>query len=166
MEAFSKLGIDLVSVGLYLLNIGVLVALLTWILYKPLFKFLDERKTLIEGNIEEADTLKIAFQTKLAEIEEEKNTSSKHVKEQMEKTRIMLEAQKLSLEEEAQLEKEKLLSEARKLIEDEKGNILKSAEGETLALIQKILFHVLENKVPKEAIEASVEESWKQYSAR
>lgn len=166
MEAFSKLGIDFVSIGLYLLNTGVLVAIIAYFAVNPILGFLDKRISHIEGNINEADTLKSEFQKKLAQMQQEQDDSSRKIKEQVETTKQTLEAQKLALEETAHKEKEKLLAEARLLIGDEKAQLLKSAEQDTLTLIQKILFDVLENKVPKEAIEASVLESWKHYSAR
>lgn len=165
MEALSKLGIDFVSVGLYLLNIGVLLALLTWILYKPLLKLTDERKNLIIGNINEADQLKSEFQKKLEEMRQEKEEASRVIREQMDQMQSMLQQKETALVTEIEAEKAKMFTEARAQIEQEKAGILKAAEEETIKTMQKVVFYVLQNKVPAEVIETSVKEAWQQYTS-
>lgn len=165
MEALSKLGIDFTSVGLYLLNIGVLVGLLSWLLVKPLLKFLDERKDLIVGNINEADLLKSEFQKKLEEMRKEKDEATEKIRIQMAQMQESLSMKQASLIAEMEAEREKILSEARAQIREEKDAILKSAEEETLKTMQKVIFYVLQNKVPAEVVKNSVSDAWKEYTS-
>ncbi|MFN7160043.1 MAG: ATP synthase F0 subunit B [Candidatus Gracilibacteria bacterium] len=165
MEALSKLGIDFVSIGLYLLNIGVLLVLLTWLLYKPLLKFLDERKNLIVGNINEADLLKSEFQKKLEEMRREKEEATEKIRIQAEQVQVSFTEKHNALLAEMETERERLLSEARAQIEEEKHTILKAAEEETIKTMQKVIFYVLQNKVPADVVESSVKDAWKEYTS-
>lgn len=165
MDALPKLGIDFISIGLYLLNIGVLVALLSWLLYKPLLKFLDERKYLIVNNIQEADLLKSEFQKKLNEMQQEKEEAAEKIRTQMHQVQEAMEKKQIELLAAMEDERTRILSEARAQVEEEKKAILKAAEKETIETMQKIVFYVLQNKVPSEVVESSVKDAWKAYTS-
>lgn len=69
----------LVQVGIQLLNTIVLCAVLSWLLYTPVVKFLNARKEKIanqidttEKNLADADKLKKEYEDKLKNIEAEK----------------------------------------------------------------------------------------------
>ena len=46
MDQLSNLGIDPWNMLLYLANTGVLLVILTYFLYKPILKFIDERRKI------------------------------------------------------------------------------------------------------------------------
>lgn len=69
----------LIQLGIQILNTIVLCAVLSWLLYKPAVKFLNERKTKIANQIDsaeqklaEAEKLKAEYEDKLRNIENEK----------------------------------------------------------------------------------------------
>jgi len=70
----------LISIGIQLLNVIILFVLLTWLLYKPVTKFLQGRADRIAGELKQAaddmskaDGLKAEYEQKLKEIAVEKD---------------------------------------------------------------------------------------------
>ena len=66
MEALQKLGIDGASILFYLVNYGVLFFILNKFVIRPLTKTMDERSNQIRTNLQEAEQLRIDFQTEMA----------------------------------------------------------------------------------------------------
>lgn len=69
----------LIQMGIQILNTVILCAVLSWLLYKPVLKMLNERKAKIAGQIDsaeaklsEADRLKTEYEEKLKNIEAER----------------------------------------------------------------------------------------------
>lgn len=58
MEKLLNLGIDPWSILVYLLNTGVVLTVLTYLLYKPMLKFIDQRRQQILNNIDQAQIFK------------------------------------------------------------------------------------------------------------
>ena len=70
----------LIEIGIYMVNILLLVGVLAFLLYKPVKKFLDQRRGRIEGDLdaarrqrEEAEQLKAQYERMLADIGEERD---------------------------------------------------------------------------------------------
>ena len=51
MDGLSKLGINLGHVVFYLVNTGLLLTVLTYVLYKPILRFLDKRRDQIRRSV-------------------------------------------------------------------------------------------------------------------
>lgn len=161
MEALAKLGIDGWGILLYLVNFGVLLALLQRFVYKPLVQFLDDRRNQIKQNIEEADALRAQLeadqQTELAErqerervLQERISEAKRVVKEDAKQVLMSAEAQRDTMLSEAGLQADRMIAEA-----------LTGAEQETVSRIQRVVMHVLRDSVSEEVVHASVQESWK-----
>jgi len=67
MEALSKLGIDFKVMIAQIINFGILIAVLTKLLYKPILHTLDQRRKRIEESLKMAKEI----ETKSAKVEEE-----------------------------------------------------------------------------------------------
>ena len=67
MEALSKLGIDFKVMIAQIINFGILIAVLTKLLYKPILHALDQRRKRIEESLKMATEI----ETKSAKMEEE-----------------------------------------------------------------------------------------------
>ena len=160
MEGLSKLGIDLWSILIYVLNIGLLLLVLTYVLYKPIFKFLDERRAQIKSSVEEAQNLKVELDKKSAEVEAATEKAETELKKEMENLRKFTEEQRAKLTAEMEKARGDMLAKAEEDINRRKGEILKEAEVETLELIKKIVLYVVQNKVPAEVIEDSIKSAW------
>lgn len=101
-QLFETFGIDWKLLLAQVLNFGVLFFALTWFLYKPVLKTLDERKAKIAKGIEDADRAAIAASeadekaaevVKGAESEAEGIVSSARDLAGTEKARLMKEAE-------------------------------------------------------------------------
>jgi F-type H+-transporting ATPase subunit b len=163
MEILAKLGIEPWSMLLYFVNTGILVLVLAKLLYKPILKYVDERRAVIEGSITEAEQLKKTFEEKLAEILAEKEALHASLKEQMEKTAKTLQEKEAQLVADMTLAKTRMLEEAHAQIEKEKAELMKDAEARTMSLIQKVVLYIVQNKVPAEVVRESVQDAWKMY---
>ncbi|OGJ42923.1 hypothetical protein A2974_01055 [Candidatus Peregrinibacteria bacterium RIFCSPLOWO2_01_FULL_48_20] len=160
MEGLSKLGIDLWSILIYILNTGLLLLVLTYVLYKPILKFLDERRAQIKSSVEEAQNLKVELDKKSAEVEAATEKAETELKKEMENLRKFTEEQRAKLTAEMEKARGDMLAKAEEDINRRKGEILKDTEVETLELIKKIVLYVVQNKVPAEVIEDSIKSAW------
>lgn len=160
MEGLSKLGIDLWSILIYVLNTGLLLFILTTVLYKPVLKFLDERRAQIKSSVDEAQNLKVELDKKSAEVEEATEKAEAQLKKEMKNLRKFTEEKRAELTAEMEKARADMLAKAEEDISRRKGEILKDAEVETLGLIKKIVLYVVQNKVPADVIEDSIKFAW------
>ena len=160
MEGLSKLGIDLWSILIYILNTGLLLLVLTYVLYKPILKFLDERRAQIKSSVEEAQNLKVELDKKSTEVEAATEKAETELKKEMENLRKFTEEQRAKLTVEMEKARGDMFAKAEEDINRRKGEILKEAEVETLELIKKIVLYVVQNKVPAEVVEDSIKSAW------
>lgn len=165
MEGLSTLGIDPLSILVYILNIGLPLLVLTYVVSKPLLKFLDERRDKIRRSVEEAQLLKEELDKKAEEALEASRKAEETLKQEMENLRKFTEEKRAELTAEMEAARAEMLAKADVDITRRKNEIMQDAEKATLVLIQKIVLHIVQNKVPAEVVEASVKEAWKDYSS-
>lgn len=163
MEGLATLGINLWSVLLYLLNTGLLLFVLTYVLYKPVLRFLDERRKQIRDSVEEAQILKEELDKRSTEAREASEKAEATLKREMENLRKFTEDKRAELTAEMEAARSAMLAKADEDIAARKADILKDAEAATVELIKKIVLHIVQNKVPEEVVEQSIKEAWKQY---
>lgn len=161
MEALQKLGIDGWSILLYLVNMGILLTVLTKLLYKPLLRFMDERREIVRKNLQETELLK----TKFAEESKRQTQETKDLLVKMQSevaaAKAQAEVRAKELIAEADTRREQMLEEARRQVEETKKGILKEVEKETQKRIEQTILHVLKNKIPADIVKSSVEAAWK-----
>ncbi|MDP3985192.1 MAG: F0F1 ATP synthase subunit B [bacterium] len=162
MEALQSLGINLWSVLLYLINVGILLVVLTKFLYRPLFKFMDERRETIRRNLAEAETLRSAFQKEIALREREITDTRRELQVELAEAKRHAEIQAKALISEAQQEKERLVDEARAQIEAMKQKLVSEVEADLIDRMSRITMQVLSHKVPEAVVAESVSDSWKE----
>lgn len=161
MEAFQRLGIDGWSILLYLVNFGILLAILTKFLYKPLLKFMDERRETIRNNLKETEVLRARFEEEAKRQEAETKAMLVRMQGEVATAKAQAEARAKELMQEADARRDQIIEEARKQAEETKKGILKEAEQETQKRIEKTILHVLKNKIPEDVVKASVQAAWK-----
>lgn len=137
------LNIDLLQILLHLLNFLILFGGLTLLLYKPIMKFLDQRRKYFEDTQNEIEELS----RKNEQLKEEYETKLKEAKEEITVMRInaekeIAEASKKSIRH-ANETANAIISAAEKEAEDRKEHILDSAQTEIGELVvtatQKLL---------------------------
>lgn len=160
MEILAKLGIDLWSIVLYLVNVGILIALLAKFLYKPVLEVLDKRVNLIKSSISEAETLKKDFADKLSAMQQEKQEASDSIKAQLESMRREAEVARKKLEEDLGAERSRMLASLQKEIDEEKKALETEMKKTMLSSMKTIMLFVLGDKVPASTLEAHIQEGW------
>lgn len=160
MDALARLGIDGWSILLYLVNFGLLAAVLTKFLYKPVLKFVDERREQVRRSIEEAEELKRRFEEETKRREEEARLMSSEMQREIRTSREQAELRAKQLVAEAERSREEMLSEAQKQAAEMKKNIRKEAEADVLKRIEAVAMAVLRYKVPQEVVRDSVKDAW------
>ena len=163
MEGLAKLGIDPFSILLYLLNTGLLLVVLIYVLYKPILRYLDERRDQIRRSVEEAQLLKVELDKKSVEAETASKKAEETLKREMENLRKFTEEKRAELTAEMESARAEMLAKADADITRRREEILKDAERATMDLIKKVVLHIVQNKVPEEVVEASIQDSWKQF---
>lgn len=163
MEGLATLGIDPLSILLYLLNTGLLLVVLIYVLYKPILRYLDERRDQIRRSVHEAQILKEELDKKSAEAQEASQKAEETLKREMENLRKFTEEKRAELTAEMEAARTEMLSKADADITRRKEELLKDAEKATVDLIKKIVLHIVQNKVPEEVVEASIKDAWKQF---
>jgi F0F1-type ATP synthase membrane subunit b/b' len=83
---------------------------------------------------------------------------------QMNSARVEAERRANELVLEAEEHKKRLLSEAREQIKALKEGLSKEVEQEIIVRMERTITDVLKNKVPKDAVQKSIRESWDELS--
>lgn len=165
MENLSKLGIDLWSLLLYAVNFGLVVLLISKYLTKPILKVLDERKDQIKKNIEEAEKLREEMARHQEKMEQEKVAMQAKLHHELSQSKKEIEEKRKEAEAEIEAKKAKMLADVKAIIDEEKRSIVADAQADILKLMQRIVLHIVSNKIPTDVIKESVTESWNQYKS-
>lgn len=160
MEALDKLGIDLKSMLVYVVNFGIILFIMARYAYKPILNILDKRRNIIEGSLNEAETLKKEFQRKMTEIEQEKKDTEQKLKQELENLKKYTEQKRDELIKDMDIQRAQMMEQAHAEIEQKMAEIMNSAEKKTQELIKKIVLWIVHNKVPTEVIQESIGEAW------
>ena len=163
MESLARLGIDLSSMLLYVVNFGVIVLLLAKFFTKPVLAMIENRKKMISDNINSAEKLKEELMKQREKMEKEKEDLRVQVEEEMKKFHQEIDQRRREAEAEIDLRKAKMLEDIQKVMNDEKVNLQASVQKELMALVEKMVLHIVHNKVPSAVIEESTQEAWKLY---
>lgn len=165
MEALQKLGIDGWSVLLYLVNMGILLGVLTKLLYKPLLGFMDERREIVRKNLQETELLKAKFEEESKRQTQETKDLLVKMQSEVAAAKAQAEVRAKELIAEADVRREQMLEDARRQVEETKKGILKEVETETQKRIEQTILHVLKNKIPADVVKSSVQAAWKDLHA-
>ncbi|MBP6944722.1 ATP synthase F0 subunit B [Patescibacteria group bacterium] len=165
MDALQKLGIDGWSILLYLVNMGLLLALLTKFLYRPLLKVMDDRRETVRKNLQETELLKTKFAEESKRQAQETKDLLVKMQSEVAAAKAQAEVRAKELIAEADTRREQMLEEARRQVDETKKGVLKEVEKETQKRIEQTILHVLKNKIPADIVKSSVEAAWKDLQA-
>jgi len=166
MDAIQKIGINYQAMGVYLVNFGLLAAVLGKVLYRPVLRLLDERRETIKKNLEEAENLRESFTEELEKQKEKTNTLVASMERDVERTKNEVKKEATELLKKAEAERSEILKEARLHALEMKDSVYSEVSGEILSHVEQVVSSVLEEKVPEDVVRKSVEEVWdKHYTA-
>ncbi len=161
MDKLLQLGIDPWSMLLYLANTGVLIAVLTYFFYKPMVKFMDDRRQQIKDSIDEAERLQDEFKAELEKVEAEKAEAEAELKKELDRLRRFTEEKRAELTSEMEAARAKMMEKAQAEIDQKKDSLIKEVEADVMKLMTRIILDIVENKVPEDVVEGSIQTAWK-----
>ena len=163
MDGLDQLGISLDSILIYLVNYGVLLAVLSYLLYNPIRNFTTKRRETIVNQLEEAEMIKKEFTTQLENLKAEKLETEKKLQTELDSMRSFVTEKKKELISEMEAERKKMLEKTAQEIAEAKEQMVSEVEVELQKKMSQIILEVISNKVPKEVISQSVTEAWSEY---
>lgn len=160
MNAFENIGIDITSLSLYIVNFGIIVFFIGKYVTGPLIDMLEKRRSAIEENISEAETLK----NEMAKQKEVIDLERKAMKEQLHKDSELAKAkgqeiatQVIKSAEEKKLE---ILNTAQTQAQKQIDQIVVGSEKEIKSTVKRMISHIVSNKLPEDLIDQSVKDAW------
>lgn len=161
MEALQKLGIDGASILFYLVNYGLLFFILNKYVIRPLTKKMDERSSQIRNNLQEAEQLRLDFQTEMARKVAEAAERDQQLSAELAVMREHAEQQAQRLVKDAERQREQLLAKTNADITAMKDRLLSDLEKDVLSRIERIATHVLdEARMDEKTVQKSVKTAW------
>lgn len=147
MELLTKLGIDWKLLLAQAVNFLIVLGVLYRFLYKPLLKFLDDRKNRIESSLIEAKRIEAELkdlETKRAESEREARRQAQEIIITAEKEAELRRQEVIAkMKDEAQV----ALAEAKQRFESEKEDAMRSLRQDAARLITQALTKMI-GKIP------------------
>jgi F-type H+-transporting ATPase subunit b len=143
MELLNTLGVTWSMLIAQLINFGILLAALTYLLYKPVLRVVDERRERVRQSMEHAAKL----ERDVSEMEKERKKRLKELDDQaktfLEEARVQADASKKEITDAAQAEVVLMLEKGRKQLEDERRKLLadlqKTVTLVSVQLAEKVL---------------------------
>lgn len=163
IETLHKVGIDVWGLLLYLINFGILFAILGKFLYRPILNFLDERRATIQKNLAEAELLRTQFQAEITKREQEVKATTVKMQEDLASMKSYAEQKSKEIIADAEAQKEAMIIDTRAQIAAMKKNIERDVEKDLLDRMEKTLIAVMQTKVPADTIKESVQSAWKDF---
>lgn len=166
MELFNALGINLKILIAQFINFSIFFFVLYKFAYKPMLKFLDDRKQKIEqglNNAEKANNKLISLEEKEKEIIAQANLEG-----QKQAKKIIAQAKEVGDEKRAQMiqktkeEIKNIVKKEKENIELEKNNAIKDIKKQTADLVamslKKVLNEKIDNKKDMEIIQKALKQ--------
>jgi F-type H+-transporting ATPase subunit b len=166
MDALQKLGIDGWSVVLYVVNTLLLVVILSKLLYKPILRFLDERRETIRRNLTEVEHLRKTFEAETERQRLESQEATKQLHATLAAMKLEAETKAQTLITEAEKRRDSLIEEARAQVDASKARLIQDVESDIQLRITQIVSHILEERIPKEVVQSSVQGAWKDFETK
>lgn len=160
MDKLLSLGIDPWQMVLYLFNTGLVIAFLTYYLYKPILRFIDKRRDEIISNIDESKHLQETFEKKLEESEKKRKETEATLREELANMHKFTEEKRKELIAEMEQARIEIMQKAQTEIDQKKDQLIKEAEKEVKQLMARIILDIVENKVPEKIISESINSGW------
>lgn len=164
MEKLLTLGIDPMAIVVYIANTGLVLFVLTKLLYKPVLRILDERRALVASSMDEASNLQKAFEDKLDAVEAQKKATETELKDEITKLHKYVEQKRAEMLAEMEVTRSEMIRKAEEEVKAKKATLIKEVEDQVKVLMGKIILDIVENKVPENVIEESIGSAWKNYA--
>ncbi len=146
MELIAKLGIDWQVMVAQFVNFVILIGVLSFLVYKPVLRVLDDRRERIRKAMEDAKAIENQKRDLDALRSERVRSADQEAARILEQAKGHAESMKKEIIAGAEKEAHQILSKAKQQVEDERGRMLSGAQ-ETLA---KVIIRMSEKIIERE----------------
>lgn len=152
-DIFETLGLGWEKMLLYLANFAILFVGLTFLLFKPVKKFMAKRQEEIKSEYDAVENSKKEAEELKVKYEQEANLAIAEAKAKAERVQKDAEATLLrgnEIVEEAKKEADRIIREADSQAKEEKNQMLKEARDEVIDMAVGIAENILGREISKE----------------
>lgn len=160
MDSLLKLGINLQGVFLYVINFGVLLALMYRFVYKPLLKAVDERRSQIAENLQQAERMREEFTQAQAGAEQQRAAALVQAREEASKLIAAAEANAATLLAQAESRAATMVRDAEERTATLETGLLERVQAEALSRVERAVEVILREHVPADTVAKSVKDVW------
>ena len=161
--ASTILGIDWIKILMHLLVFAVLMTGLTFLLYKPVLKFIKARQDNIQKGLDEGKRMQEEAQAVKAEYDDKLAKTELEIEEKQQSAAAELEAYKAEQKELVDQEIAALRSKAQEDIQQEREHAVKEIHDEVVDIAIKLTGELLEKEISKEDNSKLIEECLKEW---
>jgi len=144
------------------INFGILLFLMTVLLYKPLIKFMDQRANEIRETIKDAEDTRKEAQGVLGEYRKKLAGAAEESRELMEKARIRGEKERSDIVSHADAEARRIMERGRESIELEERKALSRLKKNTvdlsISVASRLIGRELDNADQRRFVEEAIKE--------
>ena len=160
------LGIDLVKILLHLLNFLILIAGLTFLLYKPVVKFMHKRRDDIQKQLDDNAKAKEDAEKMKEEYEKLLKTAETEIEEKQKAAEKNAEALAAETLNEANTTSEEIVKNAVEFSEAEKQRVILEMKENVTDIAITIAKEILDKDIKKEDNERIIDECLKEWSEK
>ncbi|MCB9806658.1 ATP synthase F0 subunit B [Candidatus Peribacteria bacterium] len=150
---------DIPSIIYYLVNYGIILAVLGFYVYPKIHTVLTRRQEEISGSLDDVHMLKEQLSKELQKYKDEHKRILEEARLQKKKSLEEVEAMKVQVMKEIEEKRSKSIEETQKVMEEKKAALLNDARNEIYTIMVKS-FHTLSKKIPEAVITESIDEAW------
>ena len=164
MELFQALGLNIKILIAQLVNFAILLFVMWKFGYKPMMKFLDERKDKIEAGIKNFEETKKRLDEIDAKEKQVLKNAQKQAQELIEKTNEKITQRKKDMMDKAKEEINDIIKKTKEDLEVEKKITLKHIKQESAELIVAVVEKILGDKIDVKVDKTFVDQAIKDFS--
>ncbi len=155
---------SLIDILLHLFNFLILAVGMTFLIYKPVRKFIDERRDNIQKEIQKGEKLQESAKAKLEEYHEKLADAEKEATEIKENTLNALDIERQRILDEANAEAMRIVDSAKKEGEDIRKQTVEDVKNEVTDAVIDIATKVIGREVSKEDNQRIIDDCLKKWS--
>jgi F-type H+-transporting ATPase subunit b len=162
MAGLGKIGLNVQSLVFYVINFGIIVIVLARFVYKPVLRFLDERRRSVEDSLLEAERIKREFAVEAERLEKQKAGSAKALEAELAHIRDTAEASAKRVIEDAHVERARIIEQTRAQVESMQKALETQAEDELIARMSEVVEAAVRKEVTGERAVLIIHKLWQQ----
>ncbi len=149
MELITTLGIDWKLLLVQLLNFGILIVVLSVLVYKPILRLLDDRRARVKKSMDDTK----AIENQKRELDEFKTEQMKKIDLEcgkfLEHAKHQAETAKKDILHNAEKEASAILTKAKQQLDDERGRMVHEIQGSLASIVVRMAEKIIEREFGK-----------------